>query len=546
MSILPQDLTLLKGDLISGFFALFLLGIIGFMILALGLALISFRIHRLEFGETHFRVRGIYWLSKRRTEFAYADILRIIPGQISGIIEIVTRDGLITPLNIKQFVRPSKIIEELTRRLPPKVVVEGLPASLRRRKWIDFLSPLASAGVMITMMGSFALQDIDDLVRQQVAWQTAFRIGEGNSFQGYSIDNDGSPWLIIETNLPRKSYIFHLSPTGAEKWELPTETSMWTPDSVARDQQGYPWVMTGEGVLHWNGGEWQSLPVSLGKGVPILTASNYWMWLDEFGFGIVTNLYTFDLSTGETTPIPLPASAIEAGLKPFTKHKLLNNDLLVLFKNEEQKRIYHLRENGWQESGYSIPESVSDIDDYTLDTNGQLWALSSNVEAKAYSIGKLNPEAGIWQWYSLPMNPQYKDQWGNEYQTLEIDARGRFWLEGSLPRENWENYLVVFDLTAEGQLHEIVRYTADNSNYQSRYNMTLGPDGRIWAAKDTLVWIDSHAIDLPRPLPGWIVFALTPWVTLPCEGLLIISIFACIPVAIKNNQALQERRFKLQ
>ncbi|MEW5938148.1 MAG: hypothetical protein AB1750_00685, partial [Chloroflexota bacterium] len=58
-------------------------------------------------------------------------------------------------------------------------------------------------------------------------------------------------------------------------------------------------------------------------------------------------------------------------------------------------------------------------------------------------------------------------------------------------------------------LYEIVEYNEENSNLQTGSPITLGPDGKMWIAGNTVAYIDSNAPDLPKPLPAWLAFFRT-------------------------------------
>jgi hypothetical protein len=118
-----------------------------------------------------------------------------------------------------------------------------------------------------------------------------------------------------------------------------------------------------------------------------------------------------------------------------------------------------------------------------------------------------------WDWSELRSEQDFFEN----YRSIEIDECGRAWLSGAVYRRQSADVgifeglvLDVFELTADSQARRLVRYTADNSNYQGGHSMSfsgvrLGIDGRMWAADERLVWLDSTARDLPSPLPDWIV-----------------------------------------
>lgn len=54
-------------------------------------------------------------------------------------------------------------------------------------------------------------------------------------------------------------------------------------------------------------------------------------------------------------------------------------------------------------------------------------------------------------------------------------------------------------------MDEIIRYSVENSNYQSGISSStvLMPDGKLWAFEKQVVSMDTNLNDLPAPLPDW-------------------------------------------
>ena len=211
-------------------------------------------------------------------------------------------------------------------------------------------------------------------------------------------------------------------------------------------------------------------------------------------------------------------------------HQSADGSLLVLMTGENQIRLYLLRDDEWLEPGYPVfMPSPAGVSDFTVDSAGRIWLLLAVGPGK-YALGRFDPETTAWDWGELESE---QDFYGY-YRSMEVDERGRAWLSGAVYRKQsagvgvFEGLVLdVFELTADGQARRFVRYTADNSNYQSSYSMSysgahLGVDGRMWAADDRLVWVDSTAHDLPNPLPDWIVAVTSR------EGRLILLSFSLV------------------
>jgi hypothetical protein len=170
-------------------------------------------------------------------------------------------------------------------------------------------------------------------------------------------------------------------------------------------------------------------------------------------------------------------------------------------------RFYRLQDDRWQE--LAGPSSGNPIKDFAMDHNGRLWALNRPWRDDAWMIGQYDPGTASWAWSELE---PAGDSLVREYHAIQVDARGRVWLAGTYQdvRLRARNFVTVFEPVPGAPARRIVEYDDDNSNYQgdiSPGSLRLGPDGRIWTADDRLVWMDSTAPELPRPLPAWLASA---------------------------------------
>ncbi len=501
--------------------AVLMTGMMLLMILLFGYMALYFWNYRLEFGETHLHLRSIYHpIQYPSFRCAYQDIVSVERGRLRGVLAVVTRDGKVHPLGAEGFEGgAARLLAELSHHVPAGIIAPDLPASLKQYRNFDRIYLvmiiayfLVTMVVLVVTFGSLFRTAGLDFIRSRVGWETALQPGFLSRIECYSLDQDGSPWVAVGAGFNDKYSVVHVTPDGAQTWNLPPEARQLSnigPYGVARDGAGQPWIAFKQGILHWNGETWDKIS-TIQPGSPGQPISSFdtWIWATAGYMGEGDSLYRLDLASGITYTVPYPESAFLAKMKPSGIHILPNNDLLVSFYNDNEHRAYRLQEDGWQEPGEVIEQPAPKlfISDLTLDSTGQIWALSSRYDNEAW-IGKLDSMTEKWDWHRLPpFDDAVADQWV-DYRNIQVDNLGRVWIEGYEHGENYINFVAVFELTLDDRVNEIVRYTTDNSNYQqglSDTGLRFGPDGRMWSADDTLTWIDSNAPELPQPLPAWV------------------------------------------
>ncbi len=531
---MPEDLTLLKGNLplliIAGLFSLLVAEYI-----YLGL---YYRSYSLEFGETHLQTRSLYLPFRRHLRCAYSDIIAIQRGNMRGIMRVITQGGKVFFLPAASFDGgAARVVEELSRRIPSEYMPEDILASLLRYTWKDQLTfALVALTIILSLVFYFPIFGID-ILRSHIAWKPVARLGIFANVTASALASDGSPWIVIRT-FPREDYYaWHLTTTGIEKWALPSDAKDWgklSPSSIARDHAGRPWIIFHDRILYWDGNTWQTFFNPSQDFFPDpMVAKQTWEWAMNNDVRWVDHdalMYEIDLSTGLSHAIPWPDSAIQAGFSKIDIHALSNNDLLVLFKKDDEHWLYRLTRDGWQEPGYLIQYPVSGTQtlDFTQDSSGEIWVLSYDSQS-TYSIGNLESSTSIWNWHLMPMDETGKDDW---FLTLEVDAYGRLWLAGLAAPDDFNNrddMIAVFGLTPNGKLDEIIRYTNKNSNFQNGSSkLRLGIDGRIWSLDGNSVWMNSNSLVLPKPLPHWLASIPDE----PSLGIIILIVVCGLILAI--------------
>ena len=500
------------------------------LVLLLGVVLLAYTVlfywmYRLEFGESVLQARTIYYPFLHPFCCAYADVIQVRRGVVRGSLEIVPRQG--TPLRVgtRAFEGGSdRLLGELFKRVNAERVEPDLQVSLWKYTWFDRFSLAFLVFFVIFQVFYLYLSIGHDFVLASVAWNSAWGGALGASVEAFALGPDGTPWIVTEVGLGNDCRVHHITNSGTQTWDLPDDVDSQLgcgfPRSVAQDGDGRPVVVYGDHLLLWNGEEWQHEPFAPAESG--LSVSSGWVasrgslvWgTARAADSSETVLFYLDLSSEEWRVVPPPDSAVSDGLTMSHRfHQSVDGSLLVLMTGENQVRFYLLRDDGWLEPGYPIfMPSPAGVSSFAADSTGRIWLLLDAGSGK-YALGRFDPETTAWDWSELEGEQDlYKD-----YRSMEVDERGRVWLSGSAYRKQSADVatfaglvLDVFELTADGQARWLECYTPDNSNYQGGYSMSfsgtrLGVDGRMWAADERLVWLDSTVRDLPNPVPDWVL-----------------------------------------
>jgi hypothetical protein len=228
------------------------------------------------------------------------------------------------------------------------------------------------------------------------------------------------------------------------------------------------------------------------------------IWLPLYGFGRKDEKFLL-VHVQADAPHPQVATLVDPLTKkvihPSMAKTASNGTVLLLGGNT----IYTLRDGKLQEQRYLVvyKEELPWIKDFALADDGSLYVLADDTVEKITLDGKQTST-------QLPAI-SVDDRWGGSYNSLEVDAHGRLWLTW------YTDAIGVFQPEWNGIARQVVMYDKYNSNYQP--NLDVNPfrtrDGRIWAAREHLVWIDSNATQLPSPLPDWLAQMRRPNLIMP-------------------------------
>ena len=487
------------------------------LVLLLGVVLLAYTAlfcwtYRLEFGESVLQLHTIYHPFVHQFCCAYEDIVQVKRGMVRGLLEIVPRKGSPLRVGARAFEGGSnRLLDELFERVGAERFEPDLRVSLWKYTRFDRFHVAFLAVILFSQVVNLYLSAGHDFVSTFVAWRSAWGGGLA-TVEAFALDADSTPWIVAETGLQDDCRVHHITKSGTRTWDLPEDVDQLPgcgfPIGLGRDDAERPVVVYRDHLLHWDGEAWQReafAPVEDG-----LRVNSGWvasrgtkLWGAAESADGSTVLFSLDLSSGEWRVVPPPDSAVDDGLAmSYRFHQSVDGSLLVLMTGENQVRFYLFRDSEWLEPGYPIlMPSPAGVSNFAADSAGRIWLLLEAGRGK-YALGRFDPETIAWDWSELDSGC---DVCGKRYFYMDVDALGRVWLRGF---DDEGRVLDVFELPSEGSARHVVRYTSDNSNYQSGHStnfsdVRLGVDGRMWAADNRLVWLDSAARELPSPLPDW-------------------------------------------
>ncbi len=478
------------------------------------LSLFNWKYH-LEFGDSHLRVRSIYHPFIHRFECSYDDIISIKRGAIRNYLVVVPREGKPLQLPVNSFEGGAeRLLNELSERVNAEFIKADIAISLRQYNRFDRIIVLAIVLMLVGAAGFMYQVTGHDFIRVRVAWEPFGKSIRYTRVDTFSLDSDGSPWLFVHSVFRDSYQVQHFTDGDVQTWELSPSIGdlleFGSPGGVARDDKGYPWVIYDDHFLHWTGETWQDTPFPVGRiryGRFGLAISGPQVW----AIALPTDdadavIFNQDMASGESRTISAPDSAIQAGMDIRRIRLLADGSVMVLAKSDDQSALYALVDGRWQEPHYPIEMPPSaEVLDFAVAPDGQIWTLLAISQDQSFFLGNLDLATMTWAWSQI--DPTY-GPYDEGYRSIEVDSWGRVWLNGSHGKgEIWHGVLLaVFEAIPGSDAKRVVRYTTHNSNYQSNsHSLLFGPDGRVWSADKTLVWIDSNAQNLPRPLPDWTV-----------------------------------------
>ena len=474
------------------------------------------RAYRLELTDSQIRVRNNLDPLMRKLTCDYADIKRVTRGDSSGTLAIVF--GLSKTSFYIDARRleggAARVIQELSRRLPPGVIDAGLTEVVQVREPASRATRVISICMFLSVVIGFLAPIGLDLVQRQVAWVSVPAPFWEKQARSFSVSDQGAVWVALNRGFTDAVYdIRHDVENDRESWRLVVEQNNQhsMPDllQVSGDEQGRPWVLLSDGrILHWNGSSWGSMTLfderfDAWATDAVVSGANLWV-IAEPPDSEEPVLYQANIATGDWGIVRLPEALEQRAYVPATLYALRDGYLLVHFWGEDSHVYHMLRDGQWQSLRFTLEDIGSDdrASDFYLDSSDRLWVMNTGYSGNDLSLGAYDATTQAWDWIGVEGDPMPFPI------NFVVDGFDRLWLFGRLRDGHRNQYLVnVYQINENATATQILSYTRENSNFQVHElipGIQMGQDGRIWSGGRRMVWIDSTAVDLQQPLPDWI------------------------------------------
>ena len=423
--------------------------------------------------------------------------VRSVFFNLLGMLEIIDAQGKRYAFSPGLFSMGSgeDILLELKSRVPPRVlapILENSENFKHTHNWVFIRSLAFPVILMLHLLTMYLEPPNSELIH---VWKSEMRLSWLEDVEGYSVDPSGGFWVLSDTFAGYRVYRFLSSPTQSWKWNLELFETQY-PKFVSGDAEGTPVIWLENGMMRYVNKKWEIMPY---KENLVLESDRMFEAITE-GHVLVLNgnagqLLNINVSNGEWYALTLPQDARQNRFVPASIKRTVDGEILVLMKNDRESRVYLLSNGEWSSHEYAIIQADGRVRDYFLDEDGVLWVLLS---IRGQSIVERLDNEGNVSVTRLPSMINKVD--AASYSSLRVDSSGRLWVEGKYPR-----FISVFAPVWGGDVDEIIRYSVENSNYQSGISSStvLMPDGKLWAFEKQVVSMDTNLNDLPAPLPDW-------------------------------------------
>lgn len=457
--------------------------------------------YHIKFNDTFFEVQMARIPFRQSFKCAYADV-SIVRKAAPSVIEIVPNTG--KPL---RFVPTAfeggeeKVFQLLSQYIPAERFEPDLRQNYKRFSRFEKVF-YTFAILMMTVHLLLMLFWSPGLIPLPLSWNYFGPWSwQSDSISGFSVESPDSVWVTSHRYYPAQFTVKHISANKTETWSVPNNLFHefdQLENSILVGTRQQPVLIADKAIYFTKDGQqWERIDYQAGyrltdlNNTSTLTAES---WL---------RLYNFDAKENKTLFVHIQADSLQPQVVTFVDPVTQKNITPFLIKTasngtvllEDDNLIYTLRDGKLQEQRYNAAPDKNKllyINDFTLADDGNLYVLAED------SVERITPE-GKQTFTQLPAIPQ-SDGWTGYYDSLVVDGHGRLWV-------SWSLYSVgVFEPNWNGTARRIVIYDRYNSNYQNtiRDSLFRTTDGRIWAAKNQLVWIDGDAAELPAPLPDWL------------------------------------------
>lgn len=459
--------------------------------------------YHIDFNDTFIEEHTIGTPFRKAFKCAYADIAtvkKIAQGQIA----IVSHEGKILFLIPKGYEGGEAFLfDVLEQHIPAERFEPGLRNNYKQvERSINIITTIAMVSLLLA---ACLMVSQNSLVPLPLGWNyfRAWRL-PFNSISGVSIESSNSVWIASQNFSADEITIEHIAGSQTQTWYIPNDDEFkYLNKRILVNSQQQPVLVTGQSIHFLKDGQWQkqgygkdyqSLFSSI-TNIAIL-ANEYWISLDHRGAMNNEKLFVhIQADTPQPTVIKLIDPTTQKTLAPQRAEIAADGTPLLL----ENDTVYSLR-NGAVQQHYSFTNTNNNtyVSDFTMSDDGNVYALLNAFDSEAF-VGRIGQEGKS----TVTQLPSFSQQNGpnQHYRSIQVDAYGRLWVAGAYP-----DFVKILEPVWGGVAHEIVTYDSYNSNYENDLDVHLlrTTDGRIWAAKNHLIWMDSNARELPRPLPEWL------------------------------------------
>lgn len=466
---------------------------------------------------------GISHLVDRRGSVKYSDVQRVTRGT-RYFLKIIPATGRPLATNIKELEDgPEELIYELRRRLPAGVVDGDLEWSIGKHREEDrfgWVLPIAIIFLAGVTYSSFA---IADWAIAQVAWDTAFALGEDTEALASAAGPDGSLWVISERDDSSGADLSRFKDGELQETirledhpvlqEVIDELGGVTyVQSLLVDDLGQVWLLLRAGgeVYKWGGGGWSREPL-------IFESKEYQPTDIQLGTGRIwgslpdtVSIVSIDPATGDTGGLTLKTELDDGRVVELTPQSMaslqdggllvggpinLGGDGLLRLDADQSVSLFTSVLGQPVDPSWRMQLSSGDVD-------GNIHVLYTSRGAcdddeRLIRLGT-RFQSAEWVWNDLVYQDDCES--GPYQESFVIDPLGRVWAQSG------STGVFVFPPPQVRQVDSatlpIEHYSNSNSGFnEAPLEMVGNQILAIHTFYGSAIGIDANSPDLPNPVP---------------------------------------------
>ena len=497
---------------------LFLAGLFSILAAVTVFRAIKYQFFRMEFMEDGFQMKSFTAGGRAVANYRYEDVIQVKRGLSRGEVAVDlagARTLRLTPFLYEG--KENRLIEEYKKHLSPGKIEADLPASLRKYKGFDKIAyPLLGAilvGLILTSGQDAGL----DFLKSRSGWQDMVPWKLGTFYNAISVDEAGAIWFANHDVDGKVVTAGRIKNGAAQTWDIPSTAfaagdSAYAIAGVTGNAKGLPVVIMESYLIDRTDTGWKNfaLPGKFSKydGFSTVGYSLQFFIADQATY----HYWSCELVGGICRESPLPDVMKDTKVHPISYRALLSEPSLAAAATDGPIHFLRFHQGAWQEITQPLDLPSNAFLAFTISADGTVWVTRDLMQNQAWdrytkgplALGHWDKTAGQWRWSAMDEFPGSFEQGVG---SMEVDPRGRIWISG-----NYRTSDIIIGRTASAysingeQAEEIIRYTDQNSNFQTDvYDcpMVQGPDGRLWSCDSSLVSLDAAAVKLPAVIPDW-------------------------------------------